>query len=452
MRNYEMRKKFPSSDDILKIAKSIVFYFPSAGSFNTETPWDMLYDLYTRKGSLESYMRGKRFRKQLSDKRTKRQCTTVMFPECDSYTAEEQMEAEEYMRLTPLDSYDTRNHNRNEMLRLMKITYQSRRDFLKNGSHVGAMVFLNKYPRLKDMTEAIKEEFFLLKKGLMETFLSNWRKAESQLMEFAKQRLIRNLAISAILQRREEAIGQFDVVEQTKCAFQVLLHAAANTQPAKKKNGSTADAWPVPFQSFHNAEEDEDNVSESLAEKDLNKPMQLRFGAFHERQIPIVKGQMLDSTRKRKIKAMKDLVNICWLCYISAQELSTKAKVQTILCIVFPNKKIPTRFLESYGDHADNFLHATESGSKIQSILKLATETWIGWYPEYLTLSNFDDHYCLCKGIYGGKQPEKKNQKEQSTTIAEDTVTTKAARHAIQITMSFNSYIFFPGVKKKEIE
>lgn len=68
---------------------------------------------------------------------------------------------------------------------------------------------------------------------------------------------------------------------------------------------------------MENAEEDEDNVSESLAEKDLNKPMQLCFGAFHERQIPIVKGQMLDSTRKRKIKAMKDLVNICWLCYIS---------------------------------------------------------------------------------------------------------------------------------------
>ncbi|KAK4037887.1 hypothetical protein OUZ56_029913 [Daphnia magna] len=125
MRNYEMRKNFPSSDEILKMAKSIVFYFPSAGSFNTETPWDMLYDPYTRKGSMESYMRGKSFRKLLSDKRTKRQCTTVMFPECDSYTAEEQMEAEEHMRLTHLDSYDTRNHNRNEMLRLIKITYQS---------------------------------------------------------------------------------------------------------------------------------------------------------------------------------------------------------------------------------------------------------------------------------------------------------------------------------------
>lgn len=33
------------------------------------------------------------------------------------------------MRFTPLYSYDTRNHNRNEMLRLMNITYQIRRDF-----------------------------------------------------------------------------------------------------------------------------------------------------------------------------------------------------------------------------------------------------------------------------------------------------------------------------------
>lgn len=62
---------------------------------------------------------------------------------------------------------------------------------------------------------------------------------------------------------------------------------------------------------MENSEEDEESVSEKLAEKDLNKPMQLCFGAFHERQIPIVRGPMSDSTRKRKIKAMKDLVNIC---------------------------------------------------------------------------------------------------------------------------------------------
>ncbi len=52
--------------------------------------------------------------------------TTVMFPECDSYAEDQQMEVEEYIRLTPLDSNATRNNNQNEMLRFMKITYQSR--------------------------------------------------------------------------------------------------------------------------------------------------------------------------------------------------------------------------------------------------------------------------------------------------------------------------------------
>lgn len=103
------------------------------------------------------------------------------------------------------------------------------------------------------------------------------------------------------------------------------------------------------------------------------------------------------------------------------------------MCIVSPNKKIPTRFLESFGDHADDFLYATESGSKIQSILKVATETWIGWYSRCLMFSNFDYHYCLCKGTFAGKQPKKRNQEEQSTATAEDTITTNAARHAVQI-------------------
>ena len=59
------------------------------------------------------------------------------------------------MRFTQLDSNDTRNPNCSEMLRLMKVTYESRRAFLQNGCKVDASVFLNKYPRLKDMPEAI---------------------------------------------------------------------------------------------------------------------------------------------------------------------------------------------------------------------------------------------------------------------------------------------------------
>lgn len=80
-----------------------------------------------------------------------------MCPEGDSYTKDEIREAEKFMRLTQLDSNDTRNPNCSEMLRfrLMKVTYESRRAFLKNGCKVEATVFLNKYPILNDMPEAV---------------------------------------------------------------------------------------------------------------------------------------------------------------------------------------------------------------------------------------------------------------------------------------------------------
>ena len=53
-------------------------------------------------------------------------------PKGDSYTKDEIREAEKFMRLTQLDSNDTRNPNCSEMLRfrLMKVTYESRRAFL----------------------------------------------------------------------------------------------------------------------------------------------------------------------------------------------------------------------------------------------------------------------------------------------------------------------------------
>lgn len=143
----------------------------------------MLYDPYTRKGSLESF------------RIFCRQCTTVMFPECDSYTAEEQMEAEEHMRLTPLDSYDTRNHNRNEMLRLIKITYQSRRDFLKNSSHVGAMVFLKKYPRLKDMTEAVRFSVLMDMRFSYYTFFFIFPFLDKRRILFTQERTYGNLPV-----------------------------------------------------------------------------------------------------------------------------------------------------------------------------------------------------------------------------------------------------------------
>nr|CAH0102953.1 unnamed protein product [Daphnia galeata] len=49
MKNCEKRENFPTFNEILKMAKSIVSFFPSAGSFNTESPWDLFFDDKTRK-------------------------------------------------------------------------------------------------------------------------------------------------------------------------------------------------------------------------------------------------------------------------------------------------------------------------------------------------------------------------------------------------------------------
>ncbi|XP_045032584.1 uncharacterized protein LOC123474440 [Daphnia magna] len=252
MKNCEKRENFPTFNEILKMAKSIVSFFPSAGSFNTESPWDLFFDDKTRKGSLESYMRGKRTRKQLSDKRSnKRPKTVFLCPEGDSYTEDEIREGEEFMRFTQLDSNDTRNPNCSEMLRLMKVTYESRRAFLQNGCKVDASVFLIKYPRLKDMPEAVRDEFFRLKGSTLETFASNWRKAECKIIEFCKQKFTKSLAVLDILRKAEEAEENFDIPGRMKCVLKLTLHAAANTQPSQNKKGSTADGWNLLYQSFN---------------------------------------------------------------------------------------------------------------------------------------------------------------------------------------------------------
>ncbi|KAK4027184.1 hypothetical protein OUZ56_016196 [Daphnia magna] len=234
MKNCEKRENFPTFNEILKMAKSIVSFFPSAGSFNTESPWDLFFDDKTRKGSLEYYMRGKRTRKQLSDKRSnKRPKTVFLCPEGDSYTEDEIREAEEFMRFTQLDSNDTRNPNCSEMLRLMKVTYESRRAFLQNGCKVDASVFLNKYPRLKDMPEAGVLWKLLLQIG-------------------GKQnKFTKSLAVLDILRKAEEAEENFDIPGRMKCVLKFTLHAAANTQPSQNKKGSTADGWNLLYQSFN---------------------------------------------------------------------------------------------------------------------------------------------------------------------------------------------------------
>ncbi|KAK4028764.1 hypothetical protein OUZ56_021783 [Daphnia magna] len=99
-----------------------------------------------------------------------------------------------------------------------------------------------------------------------------------------------------------------------------------------------------------------------------------------------------------------------------AEELSIHAKVQTILCYVAPNKKNPTRFLESFGEHADWFLYSTKLGEQVHSTLDKASKTWIG--------------------PYSGKKPEKKNvtKKTMDSVIDEnDQITTEIARNAVNI-------------------
>lgn len=59
------------------------------------------------------------------------------------------------MRTTVLDSKSIPNNNREEMLRNLQVTRQSRRVFLSTGPKTSATLTLNKYPRFKDMQEAV---------------------------------------------------------------------------------------------------------------------------------------------------------------------------------------------------------------------------------------------------------------------------------------------------------
>lgn len=58
------------------------------------------------------------------------------------------------MREKPLDEINQRDNNRSEMLKKFQLTRQSRRAFV-TGAKTSATTFLNKYPRLKDMKEAV---------------------------------------------------------------------------------------------------------------------------------------------------------------------------------------------------------------------------------------------------------------------------------------------------------
>ena len=72
----------------------------------------------------------------------------------DALTTGEILIVEKYMREKPLDEINQRDNNRSEMLEKFQLTRQSRRAFV-TGAKTSATTFLNKYPRLKDMKEAV---------------------------------------------------------------------------------------------------------------------------------------------------------------------------------------------------------------------------------------------------------------------------------------------------------
>ena len=73
-----------------------------------------------------------------------------------SYPVEEVNAAEKFMRTVPLDDENKPNNNRKEMLEKLRLTRDSRRKFVSSeATRVPATTFLNKYPRLRDMKEAV---------------------------------------------------------------------------------------------------------------------------------------------------------------------------------------------------------------------------------------------------------------------------------------------------------
>ncbi len=63
---------------ILKNGQSIVLFLLNAG-VGGKTPWEMFYDCKTRRGFLETYARGKRFRTGLSSILDKKRFTFLIF-------------------------------------------------------------------------------------------------------------------------------------------------------------------------------------------------------------------------------------------------------------------------------------------------------------------------------------------------------------------------------------
>ncbi len=63
----------------------------------------------------------------------------------------------------------------------------------------------------------VRDEFFRLKGSTLETFASNWRKAECKIIEFCKQKFTKSLAVLDILRKAEEAEENFCLCFNVSC-------------------------------------------------------------------------------------------------------------------------------------------------------------------------------------------------------------------------------------------
>lgn len=63
----------------------------------------------------------------------------------------------------------------------------------------------------------VRDDFFRLKGSALETFASNWRKAECKIIEFCKQKFTKSLAVLDILRKAEEAEENFGLCFNVSC-------------------------------------------------------------------------------------------------------------------------------------------------------------------------------------------------------------------------------------------
>nr|CAH0103416.1 unnamed protein product [Daphnia galeata] len=136
------------------------------------------------------------------------------------------------------------------MLAKFVLTRPSRREFIEKGNNA-ATTILNRYPRLKDMKEAIEDEFKFLKNSTPVAFVESWKSVEKKVVARGKETLTRSPEAKAILEKLEKAEENYDSVAFTSLAFELLLHLLPNkTAKGKRTRTPTTESWPALFQNF----------------------------------------------------------------------------------------------------------------------------------------------------------------------------------------------------------